>query len=389
MAEAELRSYTPSWRERLAEGFSKLMPGDEDPWSVDMGHKLTGLAEMIPGVGAFTYGNDAYRSAQAGNVAGAFGNAAMAGLSAIPMAGFDKTKALIGKSPYARIPGGPESVKLPGGDSIETMPIPAFVDAAADYAKSKGMPHMVPKEFPKYDPEQAQRIAQWYDQAIDGSNDPEVLAAYQKLAQETRDQYDALTNRGIGFEFMKRGDDGNVIDPYAASPALGYKDLQERGKLEIFPTDAGFGTINDAAANAPLLQYSGRDFGDQPATYNDLFRAVHDGFGHFGYGNPAFRAPGEERAWNLHSMMFSPQAKGAMTAETRGQNSWVNAGPHGAHNRKASGADTIYADQKALNAPDWVVDDPRLKPQELGAFVPGIRTMGPAPAPLLDSEERR
>lgn len=27
---AELKSYTPSWRERLATGFSKLMPGDED-----------------------------------------------------------------------------------------------------------------------------------------------------------------------------------------------------------------------------------------------------------------------------------------------------------------------------------------------------------------------
>jgi hypothetical protein len=389
MAEAELRSYTPSWRERLAEGFSKLMPGDEDPWSVDMGHKLTGLAEMIPGVGAFTYGNDAYRSAQAGNVAGAFGNAAMAGLSAIPMAGLDKTKALVGRSPYAPIPGTPPTFKLPGGETLDAKPIPAIVDAAADYAKSRGMPHQVPASFPKQDPENARSIAQWYGSAPDESLNPETIAAYKQLADETLGQYDALTNRGIGFEFMKRGDDGNVIDPYAASPALGYKDLSERGKLEIFPTDAGFGTINDAAASNPLLQYSGRDFGDQPATYNDLFRAVHDGFGHFGYGNQFFRAPGEERAWGLHSMMFSPESRKAMTAETRGQNSWLNFGPHADHNKGALGADTIFADQKALSAPDWVVNDPNLKAQELGAFVPGIRTMGPAPAPLLDSEERR
>lgn len=386
---AELKSYTPSWRERIATGLSKLMPGDEDPWSVEMGKKLTGVAEMIPGVGAFTYGNDAYRSAEQGDYVGAAGNAAMGVLSSIPGGmGFDKTKALIGKSPYARIPGGPKSVNLPGGDSIETMPIPAFVDAAGDYAKAQGMPHMIPKEFPKYDKENAAKIASWYDEAVDGSADPATIAAYQRLAEQTRDQYDALVNRGIGFEFMKKGPDGTVIDPYAASPALGYKDLQERGKLEIFPTEAGFGTVNAAAETAPLLQFSGRHFGEQPATFNDLFRAVHDGFGHFGYGNPAFRAPGEERAWNLHSMMFDDVAKPAMTAETRGQNSWVNAGPHAAHNKTASGADTIYADQKALRAPDWAMNDPRLQGEAVGAFVPGIRVAAPAPGSILDEDKQ-
>lgn len=384
---AELRSYTPSWREKIAEGFSRLMPGEEDPWSVDMGHKLSSLADMLPPVGAFTYGNDAVRSAQEGNYSGAAGNAAMAALSAVPIAGFNKAKSLFGRSPYAPIPGAPKTVNLPGGETMDAAPIPAFVDAASDYAKSRGMPHMIPKEFPKYDEAGAKNIASWYDEAIDGTSDPATLAAYQKLAEQTREQYDALVNRGIGFEFMKKGPDGQVIDPYAASPALGYKDLSERGKLEIFPTDAGFGTLSQADETAPLLQYSGRDFGDQPATYNDLFRAVHDGFGHFGYGNPFFRAPGEERAWGLHSMMFDDAARPAMTAETRGQNSWVNAGPHGAHNKTASGADTIYADQKALKAPDWVTNDPRLQGEAVGAFMPGIRVMGPAPAPLLDEDK--
>jgi hypothetical protein len=40
-----------------------------------------------------------------------------------------------------------------------------------------------------------------------------------------------------------------------------------------------------------------------------------------------------------------------MTVETRGQNSWVNFGPHGEHNR-ANPAETKYAEQKATVIPD-------------------------------------
>jgi hypothetical protein len=46
-----------------------------------------------------------------------------------------------------------------------------------------------------------------------------------------------------------------------------------------------------------------------------------------------------------------------MTAETRGQNSWVNFGPHGEANQIANQAETIYADQKAGILPEWVHQD--------------------------------
>lgn len=98
-------------------------------------------------------------------------------------------------------------------------------------------------------------------------------------------------------------------------------------------------------------------------------------------------APGEERAWNLHSLMFSDDARPVMTAETRGQNSWLNFGPNAEHNVTAKGADTIFADQKAVRAPDWVTNDPRLEAYEVGPYVPGIRIVGPAPAALLDAED--
>ena len=84
---------------------------------------------------------------------------------------------------------------------------------------------------------------------------------------------------------------------------------------------------------------------------NEMLRAVHDIFGHAaeGYG---FGARGEENAWIHHSMMFSPLAQKALTTETRGQNSWVNFGPH----KDLPVTERPYADQKVALLPDWCCD---------------------------------
>ncbi len=52
---------------------------------------------------------------------------------------------------------------------------------------------------------------------------------------------------------------------------------------------------------------------------NDMFRAVHDVFGHAASGR-GFDPHGEEAAWLKHSTMYSPLARRALTTETRGQN---------------------------------------------------------------------
>ena len=52
---------------------------------------------------------------------------------------------------------------------------------------------------------------------------------------------------------------------------------------------------------------------------NDMFRAVHDVFGHAAAGR-GFDPHGEEAAWLKHSGMYSPLARRALTTETRGQN---------------------------------------------------------------------
>ena len=102
-----------------------------------------------------------------------------------------------------------------------------------------------------------------------------------------------------------------------------------------------------------MLQRVGKIGDKEDAVANDAFRAVHDIFGHFGSGNPFFRHKGEERAFLEHSRMYSPEARGAMASETRGQNSWLNFGPHGEANRTANTLDTVFADQKTGLMPRW------------------------------------
>jgi hypothetical protein len=82
----------------------------------------------------------------------------------------------------------------------------------------------------------------------------------------------------------------------------------------------------DFPADHLLMEKSGIEINGYQLSYNDVFRAVHDYFGHALYGNE-FGPLGEEQAWRVHARMFSRAAVPALTTETRGQNCWVNFGP--------------------------------------------------------------
>lgn len=269
-------------------------------------------------------------------------------------------------SGYASVPGKPATVLLPGIGRVEAKPLSPVMEAAHKYMAERGMPgaHDV-EAFPEFDPELATRIGREYDKMPHAPHDPAVRRAYEAMAQETLDQFKAAKDTGLDFRAI-RGD-----DPYAASPAIGYADAAERGTLSFFPTDSGFGSGDFDASQNPLLKRVGRIGDLDNATVNDAFRIVHDLYGHYGPGNPFFRAPGEERAFKLHSRMYSPDALPAMTSETRGQNSWLNYGPHGETNRKALGADTIFADQKTGLMPPWTYDwEGRIRKADGGGLTP-------------------
>lgn len=254
--------------------------------------------------------------------------------------------------PYVAVPGQPSVVKIPGHGELEARPIPQIEAAAREYAQSRGRPYEVAAGFDPLDIERSKRIAAAYEAMRNDPHDPAVRRAYDAMIEETLGQYRALDNKGIQFRFNEGGQ-----DPYAKSPALGYIDMRDNGRLFVFPTVEGYGErgglSREAVRNNPLLQDTGVKFGDRPALANDVFRAVHDAYGHNGPGNPFFRGPGEDRAFGHHSIMYGPEAIKAATSELRGQNSWLNYGPYADFNKGKSGADTKYAEQKIGVMPEW------------------------------------
>jgi hypothetical protein len=243
-------------------------------------------------------------------------------------------------------------------------PIPELTDIANKYNADNGLPKIQFTPIRQLDVEKAKAIADVYEASTDASTDPEVIAAYEAMALETKAQYEYLKRAGYNVEVY-----GENAEPYASSTEM-IADLRVNKKIFIYSTESGFGTepISQQMRDTnPLLRDSGIvDSKGTPLLMNDLFRFVHDVFGHAKHGN-SFGAIGEENAWAVHSQMYSPQARRVMTSETRGQNSWVNSGKHLRREDgslpKQGDADFIppkdrpFADQKNFLFPDEYVFD--------------------------------
>ena len=247
-----------------------------------------------------------------------------------------------------------ESLSVAGRPYV-SGPTKKAVKAAESYASRRETSYAPPKTFRKVIPERATKIADAYDAMPHTPNDPKVKAAYDAMIDETLDQWNEIKKSGLKVEFIRP----DMPDPYAKNPRAAIMDVRDNNHLWVLPTESGFGGTKSADVDIsgnPLLRKTGEVIDGVPVTANDIFRIVHDYFGHIKYGH-GFRADGEENAWRAHSAMYSPLARKAMTSETRGQNSWVNYGPYGEQNRKASAADTQYAPQKTGLLPDWVIEE--------------------------------
>ncbi len=254
--------------------------------------------------------------------------------------------------------GHPKLIGLPdrpiifkNGDHYIPGPLGIAHEVAESYTKAAGIPYNPPKTHKSVDKERATRIARAFDEMKHDPSDPKVKAAYKALAKETLAQWQAIKKTGLKVEWIKPDQE----DPYAESPRKAALDVQKNNHWYGFPTDQGFGTGEEAEAamkDNPLLEMTDEVIDGHKCCVNDIFRIVHDYFGHFKEG-VGFRASGEENAWRSHASMYSKEALPAVTSETRGQNSWVNYGPYGETNKTASGADTHYAPQKIGIMPAW------------------------------------
>ncbi len=221
---------------------------------------------------------------------------------------------------------------------------PSIRSVAEDYAQSKGLKLQHPTHEFDVSPERGARIANAYENMEHNPDAPAVKKAYGALASETKDQFNHILDK-TGLKLDKITGE----NPYPNGSKDLLKDITQNNHMYYYPTESGFGT--GEAPNHPLLKSSGVKIGGEEVPVNDLFRIVHDYFGHAKEGT-TFGPKGEENAWAAHMQMFSPEAQKALTTETRGQNSWVNYGPKGAANR-ANPNSTTFAEQKAGLLPDW------------------------------------
>ena len=280
---------------------------------------------------------------------------------------------------------------LEGAPSVPGVngPDPQLVAVAEQYAKDNGIPFKRQAEYVKVDEKRAKRIADAYEAMANDPQNPKVKEAYQNLIKQTIAQYKALEDAGYKFWFMDLNIPSNA--EYASTPYNAIRDLRKSKEMGVFPTTDGYGdgglTELDVENNPMLADtglkwpVGGLDGEMKTVLANDLFRAVHDAFGH-GLEGAGFRARGEENAWQAHVRLFTGSAIAAITSETRGQNSWLNYGPNGEQNKTAKVEDTVFAEQKVGLMPKWTwtegkAADMKPAPKQKQKAAPIVEEEGP------------
>jgi hypothetical protein len=187
---------------------------------------------------------------------------------------------------------------------VGSSPVPEILDGAHQYMRQSGI--AIPQRGYGH-----VAITQPATRAIGDAYDalPEfdknAIPAYKAMAEETGRQFDHITKPrskgGMGLDI-----DVTKHDPYGANDTRDIvgelrHDVQNHNGIKVFATESTGGH--------PFLT------NDQ----NDMFRGVHDIFGHLASGRGIDRH-GEDAAYQKHSAMYSPLARQAMATETRGQN---------------------------------------------------------------------
>lgn len=202
--------------------------------------------------------------------------------------------------------------------------------AAKNYLSTSGYRHLLP--HPSFKPvvegtslNKQYPIAHAYNLAVAGHPEykKRVFEGYKEnhpniIRELHASDYDDMLHKS--YEAMTKQTRGQ-FDHMPVRVRLHSGDLNYRHSGEMIRDIFGHSNLN-------VYSESGHDIMNKKDHHygmdgNQMFRAVHDYYGHGMHGNE-FGPHGEETAWAVHRKLYTPGAAVALTSETRGANSWVN-----------------------------------------------------------------
>lgn len=214
------------------------------------------------------------------------------------------------------------------------------------------------------DEEFCRAVGEYFSRAPRISFDTDLRHRYMQFKLETLQQYRAALAAGLRIEpWLGAG------QPYRNSAEM-HAQVESTRSLYVFLTRDGHGPRPGADRGGrrsahPMCEPSGVRVRGVEFCHNDLFRAVHDAFGHVMLGS-SMGPKGEFRATYCHMNMYSEYMHPVLFTEQISQVCWFFYGPHLADERGRlprrgepgwiPPADRPYAEQKVFPSPRRFVD---------------------------------
>lgn len=165
-----------------------------------------------------------------------------------------------------------------------------------------------------------------YETMIHDPKRPEVRASYSALMRSIMWQGMSLmtsanpAGRPITVEWYSGSD---AESPYLNSAAM-RMDVWQNGHLWTFATANGATDLPSDHPMRVIPEGSALPTMFRDHMMNDVFRAVHDVYGHV-HADSGFGPNGEFLAYRMHKRTLPTSSHMALWCETRGQNTWTNA----------------------------------------------------------------
>ncbi|MFI9402008.1 crotonobetainyl-CoA--carnitine CoA-transferase [Nocardia sp. NPDC052316] len=186
-----------------------------------------------------------------------------------------------------------------------------------------------------WDEDYCRRVAAYFERAPRLAYDASLAQRYDRFKWENLQQYQVVVDAGIAVRpWLAAG------QPYRSSAEL-RASVRNAGELYVYLTSSGHGPVRDKEFH-PMLEPSGIVVDGTEFSHNDVFRVVHDVFGHVLSGR-GFSARGEFEAAFCHMGMYSAAVHPVLFTEQIAQICWFFFGPC-AHERR-------YPPQKVFEFP--------------------------------------